>query len=96
MKKPPQVIRAILVVFFITACGPVTPVSTITPSPTPLSDAQLYLSEALDIIQNNALNSNNVDWTRTRALALKMAKDATIPSETYDAMRYVLGQVDLE
>jgi carboxyl-terminal processing protease len=101
MKKLPQVIRTILLALFITACVPVTPAltptqapaSTITPSPTPLLDPQQYLSEALDIIQSNALNSKKADWTQVRATAFTFEKDARAPADTYDTITYVLQQL---
>jgi len=102
MKKSPQIIRATMsLVFFLTACGPVTPAptpievpSTLAPSPASLSDAQQYLSDALDIIQKNALKSRNVDWVQVRAMASKLTKDAKTPADTYDTIRYVLRQLE--
>lgn len=67
------------------------PTSTLTPSPIPLTEAQQYLSDALDIIQENALNSSKVDWTRVRPKLLKAAKDAKSPADTYKFIQYILG-----
>jgi len=44
---PPGVLTA-------TSASTPVPTSTLTPSPTPLTEAQQYLSDALDIIQENA------------------------------------------
>jgi C-terminal processing protease CtpA/Prc len=93
--------RLVLVLaLFITACGPVTPVptaaQTVAPTaatPTALTDAQQYLSEALDIIQNNALNSSKVDWSTTRPAAFDWEKDAQTPSDTYDTIQWVLQKL---
>jgi carboxyl-terminal processing protease len=102
MNKSPQVIHVILLALFISACGPVTPVPTPTQSPaptiallpTPLSDAQLYLSDALDIIENNALNSKKVDWVQVRATAFMFEKYAKTSEDTYDTISYILRQLD--
>jgi carboxyl-terminal processing protease len=102
MKKSPQVISVtFLSVLFIAACGPVTPVSTprqaptttSAPLPTPLSDAGQYLSDALDIIQNNALNSDKVDWPKVRSIAFMYENNARTPADTYDSIRFVLEQL---
>lgn len=100
MKKLPRVIRVIfLLAFFITACGPVTPAptqapaSTIAPLPTPLSDAQQYLSDALDIIQNNALNTDKVNWPKVRTIAFMFENNAKTPADTYDSIRFALQQL---
>ena len=102
MERSPQIIHAILLlVLFLTACGPVTPVPTPTqvppptlaPSPTSLSEAQRYLWEAIDIIQKNALRSKNVDWVQVRATALTAEKFAKTPADTYDTISYVLRQL---
>jgi C-terminal processing protease CtpA/Prc len=101
MKKLPEVIGAILLLaLFMTACVRVTPAptqapaSTFEPLPTPLLDAQQYLSEALDIIQSNALNSKKVDWVQVRATAFTFEKDAKVPADTHDTINYVLEQLD--
>jgi len=77
----------------LTATSTPTPVptSTLTPSPTPLTDAQQYLSDALDIIQENAFNSSKVDWTKLRPKLLNAATDAKSPADTYKIIQYVLG-----
>ncbi|HEU0296288.1 MAG TPA: S41 family peptidase [Anaerolineales bacterium] len=102
MKKSPDVFRVIfLLVLFIAACAPVTPaptptqkpLPTITLAPTPLSDAQRYLSDALDIIQNNALNSDKVDWSKVRAIAVTFENNAKTPADTYDSIRFALEQL---
>ena len=102
MKKSPQVFRTtLLLALFLASCGPVMPVPTptqaptptVAPSPMPLSDAQRYLSEALDIIQNNALNRDKVDWPKVRTLAFMYENNAKTPADTYDSIRFVLEQL---
>ena len=110
MKKSlPTFHGIILLVLFLTACTPATPISTpteaspstLTPSPTPtlapsptsIVDAQQYLSDALDIIQKHALHSKKVDWEKTRAAALLSENGAKFPAQTYDTIRDVLLQL---
>jgi C-terminal processing protease CtpA/Prc len=90
-------------VLFITSCGPVTPVltptptqaptSTVAPSPMPVLEAQEYLSEALDIIQTNALYSDQVDWPKVRSIASLYEKNAKTPADTYDSISFALQQL---
>lgn len=108
MKELPKVISIIpLLAFLITSCAPVpqavtptptptsTPIRTPTalPSPTQLLDAQQYLSEALDIIQNNALNSDKVDWPKVRDIAFMYENNAKTSADTYDSIRFALEQL---
>ncbi|MFT3893051.1 MAG: S41 family peptidase [Anaerolineales bacterium] len=83
---------------FIPSCVPSTPTATptqkILPSPAPFVEAQQYLSDALDIIQKNALNSRTVDWEQVRATVFSREKDAKISSETYDSIDYVIQQLN--
>jgi C-terminal processing protease CtpA/Prc len=76
----------------LTAASTPTPVptSTLTPSPIPLTEAQQYLSDALDIIQENALNSSKVDWAKLRPKMLHAAKDAKSAADTYNIIQYIL------
>jgi carboxyl-terminal processing protease len=79
------------------ALAPATCVFTSTPALTPTElpslapPAALYLSEVLEIIEANALNRANIDWTMVRSNAFSMAGGAQISSDTYPAIRYVLG-----
>lgn len=109
MKKSLKTIRAIvLLALLITACAPATPVPTPTqvpptlvlsatpafaPLPTLVSDVQQYLSDALDIIQNNALNSNKVDWPKVRQIAFMFENNARTLADTYDSISFVLRQL---
>jgi C-terminal processing protease CtpA/Prc len=99
-----RICRFWLIAFVITACGPVTAVPTLTVmpgtvpnlviTPTQKIDAQQYLSEALDIIEKNALNSEKLDWVKVRSTAFDLEKESNIPSQTYDTIRYVLEQLN--
>jgi len=108
MKELTKVISIIvLLAFLITSCAPApqaltptlaptsTPIRTPTvlPSPTQISDIQQYLSEALDIIQNNALNRNKVDWPKVRDIAFRYVNNAKTPADTYDSISFALEQL---
>jgi carboxyl-terminal processing protease len=56
--------------------------------------ASAYLDEAIKKIRAVALNSSNVDWERAGKIASGLAADATVPAETYDAIRFLLGSLD--
>ena len=106
MKELTKAISIILLlVFLITSCAAAqqaltptpaptsTRTPTVLPSPTKLLDVQQYLSEALDIIQNNALNSDKVDWPKVRDIAFMYEKNAKTPADTYDSISFVLEQL---
>lgn len=72
-----------------------TPVTSSPISPTiQPQKPQDYLNAAMDIIQQNALMSANVDWVSTRRQAEDMAKDARTTTDTYPAIRFVLEQLN--
>jgi len=80
----------------------VTPSPTTTPIPTASSTPQLlpisaeasaYLNEALDIMQNNSLHRDNIDWKRFRDAAFNIAEHAQTPADTHRAIRYALYQL---
>ena len=108
MKELTKVISIILLLaFLITSCVPapqaatptLAPASTpartlpVVPSPMELSTAQQYLSEALNIIQDNALNSDKVDWPKVRDVAFMYENNAKTPADTYDSIRFALEQL---
>lgn len=70
-----------------------TPTPMIESTPTQLSDAQLYLFDAIDIIQKNALNSKNVDWEHMREIASRSTKDAQTPADTYNVIKFILTEL---
>jgi carboxyl-terminal processing protease len=67
---------------------PATPVSTMSPA------AEAYLNEAITIIRENALNSNQVNWDRIETVARIRAHSAVTTEDTYSAIRYVLSQLN--
>jgi C-terminal processing protease CtpA/Prc len=59
-----------------------------------MSDTALaYLNGALDIMQRASINKYQVDWPLLRAEAIDSAAGAQMPSETYPAIVFALGQL---
>lgn len=56
--------------------------------------AQAYLEHAIDVMQQNALHSEKIDWRTLRAEALEHARGAEVPADTYDAIRWALKTVN--
>ncbi|WP_258023879.1 S41 family peptidase [Streptomyces bambusae] len=57
------------------------------------ADARSYLSQALDIMERNALLRHQVDWDLVRRLAFWQAQGARKPADVYDAIRFALQTV---
>lgn len=53
-----------------------------------------YFERVVSLIRRQALNSAEVDWERVRQAGLKMAEHAKTTPETYDAIRYVLSELN--
>lgn len=77
-----------------------TPTPAATSFPTPTSAIELppaastYLETALDILQNNALHRQSIEWEVLRQTTFKIAQHAHTPADTYSAIRFALGQLD--
>lgn len=69
------------------------PSATATPELHISADASTYLEEALDIMQNKSLHRASIDWEMLRESAFKIAEHAQTPADTYDAIRYALGEL---
>ena len=55
--------------------------------------ARTYLNHALDLLQQNSLDTGSVDWPKTRAAALRMATNARNPNQTYPAIKWAIQQL---
>jgi carboxyl-terminal processing protease len=55
--------------------------------------ARSYLEQALDLVQQNALNKSSIDWPHVRAEALARAGHAKVPVDTYPALAFALTQL---
>jgi hypothetical protein len=56
--------------------------------------AQAYLEHAIDVMQQNALHSEKIDWRTLRSEALERSRGAEVPVDTYDAIRWALKRVN--
>ena len=56
--------------------------------------ARAYLEHALDVMQQNALHREKIDWATLRREAMERAAGAEVPVDTYDAIRWALHQVN--
>ncbi len=54
-------------------------------------EATAYLNEALDIIQQNALKREQVNWHEVRHEVSDLVKEAEIPADTYVAIKIALA-----
>lgn len=57
------------------------------------ADLNEYLEKALDIIQNNALRRDSVDWPVVRKQAHVIATGSKVPEDCYSSIRYVLSKL---
>ena len=65
-----------------------------TPQPLPIStEASEYLEQALDIMQENSLYRERINWENLRRDAFELAMYAQTPADTYGAIRFVLSQI---
>ena len=55
--------------------------------------AKIYLEQALELMQKNALNRALVDWVEVRAEAIAYARNAKTPVDTYPAIVFALTQL---
>src|SRR5579864_5489324 len=55
--------------------------------------ARAYVEEALDYIQQSALNKHSINWSALREQTLARAKDAKTTWDTYPAIAYALTQL---
>jgi hypothetical protein len=63
-------------------------------TPQTISDAaRTYLGQALDLIQNRALNRDSIDWTQVRRDTFARAPSAQTTFDTYPAIAYALTQM---
>lgn len=86
-------------VLLLLACGSPTAVPSTPPQPTALptstptmsAEARAYLDQALDLMQQHALNREQLDWTRVRQAAHDRAVKALTPADTYPAIKGALS-----
>ena len=54
-------------------------------------ESDVYLTDALELIEGNALNAPGVDWDLISQTAFELAKGAATPAATYTSIRYAIA-----
>jgi len=54
---------------------------------------QSYLNKAVDVMMENSINKNSIDWVKFKSDVFKRGKDAKNIQETYPAIRFALKQL---
>ena len=80
-----------LVALAAAGCSDVTPAG---PDHGLSGPAELYLSEALDIMQQNSLRRHEIDWASFRDAAFSAASGAQRPEQTYPAIIVALDRLE--
>jgi carboxyl-terminal processing protease len=57
------------------------------------SEAAAYLNAAIDVMQQNFLHRDRVDWPELRRKTLAQAAGAQVPVDTYPAIRFALAKL---
>ena len=72
----------------LTAVGKVEQPSTLA------DEAREYLGAALALVEEHSIKRDSVDWEVVTAEAFDIARDAQTPSETHEAVRFVLRSLN--
>jgi C-terminal processing protease CtpA/Prc len=67
--------------------------TTAQSTPTIAPEARAYLDEALNYVQQNALNKHTIDWRAVREKTMARAEGAKTTWDTYPAIAYALTQL---
>ncbi len=59
-----------------------------------LSPADAYLLEVFKIVEINALNRNEVDWSALKGKVFEREDDSASPSDVYDSIHYILQNLN--
>ena len=77
----------------LASCGQTPASQTLTPTPILSSKAKVYLTAALDIMQQHSVNRKNINWTTLRQQTFAMAAGAKTPADTYSAIQVALTEL---
>lgn len=75
------------------AAEAVTPLPTATVALTLSPEVEAYLNAAIDIIRENALFADQVDWDRMETAVFVASNYAITPEQTYPSIRFLLEQL---
>jgi len=74
----------------LVSCGQTIPARPATPTPTLSAKARVYLTTALDIMQQHSVKRKHINWTTLRQQTFTFTFGAQTPDETYPAINYAL------
>jgi carboxyl-terminal processing protease len=77
----------------LTSCGKLPTSPTLTPTPILSSQAEVYLTAALDIMQQHSVNRKKINWTTLRQQTFALAAGAKTPADTYAAIQLALTEL---
>jgi carboxyl-terminal processing protease len=77
----------------LTSCGQTSTSPTLTPTPILSSQAKVYLTAALDIMQQHSVNRKKINWTTLRQQAFALAAGSKTPADTHPAIRKALAEL---
>jgi carboxyl-terminal processing protease len=94
-----RLLLCLVPILLLLACGSPTapptatsqPAALPTSTPTMSAEARAYLDQALDLVQQHALNRDQLDWPRVRQAAYDRAAKALTPADTYPAIKGALS-----
>ena len=77
----------------LTSCGQTPTSPTLTPTPILSTQAKVYLTAALDIMQQHSVNRKKINWTTLRQQTFAIAAGAKTPADTYLAIQNALTEL---
>lgn len=77
----------------LSSCGQTPASPTSTQSPYLSSQARVYLTAALDIMQQHSVNRKTINWTALRQETFVEADHAKTPADTYPAIKFALQRL---
>ena len=80
----------LMMAVLLVSCGQTTPARPGTPTPTLSAKARVYLTAALDIMQQHSVKRKKINWTALRQQTFAFTFGAQTPDETYPAINYAL------
>jgi C-terminal processing protease CtpA/Prc len=80
----------LMMAVLLVSCGQMTPAPAATPTPALSPKARVYLTAALDIMQQHSVKRKKINWTALRQQTFAFAFGAETPADTYPAINYAL------
>ncbi len=84
----------LLLVVLLASCTQTSVSPASTPTPTLSAQARIYLTTALDIMQQHSVNRKKINWSLLRRQTFALANGATDPVDTYAAIIFALSSLN--